>query len=302
MNCTVFMPIASMSNKDIVKSPAFWENNGSVIFIVGNEAFKLNREVMQSPKINAFEIDTTIEEDDFKGTPVITIPEDVANSADFTVFLEEIYSKTQIQHYREPSACGRLCAIIRVTSDRQLQYPDMHAAACTKLGELLQPNIVGALDGEYLDYAEDLLGVVSQYDVKPLQLRKRLLYTVATTTHFEEGPSSHPSLPTELTNLCAKLQDKLIAHFTPILFTVATALHMRCTDVFAEEWMPLVIGPALENSGLCRPIETLRNIQRIEWDKYGLCEECCKEKRGEWEEEIVTVWNKMDGWILDEQT
>ena len=124
-----------------------------------------------------------------------------------------------------------------------------------------------------------------------------MLYTVATTSHFEEGPSSHPSLPTELTNLCATLQDELISHFTPILFTVATASHMACTDMFAEQWMPLVIGPALLNSGLCRPIETLRNIQQIDWEKEGLCVECCKEKRQEWEEEIVTVWGKVDEWI-----
>ena len=124
-----------------------------------------------------------------------------------------------------------------------------------------------------------------------------MLYTVATTSHFEAGPSSHPSLPTEITNLCASLQTNLISHFTPILFTVATASHMACTDVFAEKWMPLVIGPSLENNGLCRPVETLRDIQRIEWEKEGLCEECCVEKRQEWEDEIRTVWEKVDTWI-----
>lgn len=72
---------------------------------------------------------------------------------------------------------------------------------------------------------------------------------------------------------------------------------MACTDVFAEKWMPLVIGPALGDNGLCRPVETLRAIQGIEWEKEGLCEACCEEKRREWEGEIETVWEKVDEWI-----
>lgn len=61
--------------------------------------------------------------------------------------------------------------------------------------------------------------------------------------------------------------------------------------------MPLVISPALENNGLCRPVETLRDIQRVQWEKEGLCGECCEEKRREWEGEIEVVWQKVDGWI-----
>lgn len=72
---------------------------------------------------------------------------------------------------------------------------------------------------------------------------------------------------------------------------------MACTDMFAEKWMPLVIGPALEDNGLCTPIETLRKIQKIRWEDEGLCAECCKEKREEWEEEARDIWNKLDGWL-----
>jgi hypothetical protein len=72
---------------------------------------------------------------------------------------------------------------------------------------------------------------------------------------------------------------------------------MACTDIFAEQWMPLVIGPALETSGLCQPVETLRSIQQIDWEKQGLCKECCEEKRVEWEEEIRAIWDKLDSWI-----
>ena len=132
-------------------------------------------------------------------------------------------------------------------------------------------------------------------DLSP-QVQKALYYSVATTSHFEPG-TAHPSLPASVTTLCASLQDALISHFTPVLFTVATAAHMACTDVFAETWMSDVIGPALANNGLCRPVETLRDIQDIRWEDKGLCTECCREKRGEWEEEVRVVWDKVDEWL-----
>ena len=54
---------------------------------------------------------------------------------------------------------------------------------------------------------------------------------------------------------------------------------MACTDVLAEKWMPLVIQTALEDNGLCRPLETLERIIAIDWENEGLCAECVKEKR-----------------------
>lgn len=128
------------------------------------------------------------------------------------------------------------------------------------------------------------------------QVQKALYYSVATISHFEPD-STHPSLPAAVTARCATLQDQLIAHFTPILFTVATAGHMACTDVFAETWMPDVIAPALADNGLCRPVETLRKIQKVRWEDKGVCEECCAAKREEWDEEIKAVWKKVDEWL-----
>lgn len=61
--------------------------------------------------------------------------------------------------------------------------------------------------------------------------------------------------------------------------------------------MPLVISPALQDNGLCRPIETLRMIQKVDWEAHGLCADCCSEKRAEWEDEIRDVWRRIDEWI-----
>lgn len=129
-----------------------------------------------------------------------------------------------------------------------------------------------------------------------LQVQKALYYSVATTSHFE-ADTPHPRLPAAVTARCAALQEQLIAHFTPLLFTVATAAHMGCTDVFAEQWMPAVIAPALAGNGLCRPVETLREIQRVRWEELGLCAACCAEKRAEWEEEVRVVWDRVGEWL-----
>jgi len=134
---------------------------------------------------------------------------------------------------------------------------------------------------------------------------KALYYSVATTCHLDDatpasdGPSSQDtdSLSPELIQRCKDLLNDLISHFTPILFTVATAKHMACTDVLAETWMPLVIQPALENNGLCRPIETLQQIIDLDWKSEGLCESCVGDKREEWREEQRVIWDRLDIWL-----
>ncbi|KAI0347577.1 hypothetical protein BDW22DRAFT_248 [Trametopsis cervina] len=280
------------------RSPEFWADEGTLVLILRNEGFKLHRSLIhgQSNRIAELEasnLSSDMNNDEY-GLAVLRLPDGTADPADFSVLLRHIYSETDMKLFTGLSGCRKLCSLIRVSSPTQMDCPAIYSAARLRLQELLGAGL-GALEPEYREDAEDILSVVSQYDLQPLQ--KRLLYTVATTSHFD-SLEPHPSLPSALTTLCATLQDNLIAHFTPILFTVATtATHMNCTNIFAEEWMPLVIGPALEDSGLCRPVETLRMIQKVRWEEHGLCAECCKEKRGEWEEEIRTVWDMIDGWI-----
>lgn len=149
-----------------------------------------------------------------------------------------------------------------------------------------------------------------------VQIQKALFYTLATHANLDhDEPEEMPmlgatveaspeantltrfNLSPALTSRCQTLLNELVAHFTPILFTVATAGHMACTDVFAEMWMPLVIQPALENSGLCRPLETLQTIIDLDWPTHGVCEKCVTEKREEWRGEQKVVWDKMDEWL-----
>lgn len=90
---------------------------------------------------------------------------------------------------------------------------------------------------------------------------------------------------------------KIIEYFTPMLFTVATTSHMSCTDVFADQWMPLVIKPALEQDGVYKPLETIERIIDINWKSYGLCKTCTEEKRAEWRVDQDDIWAKIDSWL-----
>ena len=116
-----------------------------------------------------------------------------------------------------------------------------------------------------------------------------------------EPSEIHPLLSSrpEIIKTSQHLQSQLISYFTPILFTVSTAGHMRCTDALAEHWMTSVIGPALSDptGGVSAPIEALQKIYDINWVELGLCEECVCAKREEWKREVDTIWEKMDGWL-----
>lgn len=131
-------------------------------------------------------------------------------------------------------------------------------------------------------------------------MQRALFYHVATNSHLNEDGDIDQELTKitpDLAVRCRQLQEQLMNHFTPILFTVATANHMECTDVLAEKWMPLVIQPALNNNGLCKPVETLQTIMDLEWTSHGLCEDCTKDKRSEWRGEQEDVWEKMRVWV-----
>ena len=71
---------------------------------------------------------------------------------------------------------------------------------------------------------------------------------------------------------------------------------MACTDVFADQWMALVIQSAIAGDGVYKPLETLEQIKQIDWGAKGLCPACVREKREEWTKEQEDVWEKMDGW------
>ena len=112
-----------------------------------------------------------------------------------------------------------------------------------------------------------------------------------------ENPKIDSAIRDDIHRLCIQLMHHIMDHFAPILFTVPTSSHMECTGVFADHWMNVAIQPAIHDSGVYKPLETLKKIQEIDWRSLGLCDACCGEKRKEWEDEADDIWSRMDTWI-----
>jgi len=137
-----------------------------------------------------------------------------------------------------------------------------------------------------------------------------LIYAHITTSDVEASAeptyaykpiSEEPPTPANFTGWLSELSTaalhELIAHFTPILFTMPAARHMECTDALAEHWESLVLAPTLaEPHEVARPLETLERIVDIRWETLGVCYPCTEEKRQEWRDEQKAVLEKLPGW------
>ena len=141
-----------------------------------------------------------------------------------------------------------------------------------------------------------------------MQVLPALVYAMVATIDFDVEESSNEQLPVavpsnvpiirdDIQRLCVQLMHRIMDHFAPILFTVPTSSHMECTGVFADHWMNVAIQPALDDSGVYKPLETLKKIQEVDWGSLGLCNTCCEEKRKEWEDEAKDIWSRMDNWV-----
>ncbi|KAF9457337.1 hypothetical protein BDZ94DRAFT_238102 [Collybia nuda] len=119
-----------------------------------------------------------------------------------------------------------------------------------------------------------------------------------TTTTTLPAPTPTPTLSKSDKALCTSLMTNLISHFTPTLFTPPATSHMACTDALAGAWMARVIQPALEaGGGVHRPMETLGEWLRVDWEREGVCGGCALEKRREWVGMRREVWGLVGGWL-----
>ncbi|TFK18860.1 hypothetical protein FA15DRAFT_674944 [Coprinopsis marcescibilis] len=248
----------------------------------------------------------------------LTVKEPVLAS-DLDALLGHIYDQDQLM---ETSGFPRVASILRVSSRKQLDFPEIHAASRCRMEELIPAKPLMLNPETHPLY--EALEIANRYEFP--QIRKAILYMLVTIHHFEYeemnsdhsvGTSSAPdtqpdetaappaispssddsSLSSRDRKICADLLNRLISHFTPTLYTPATGSHMGCTDRFADMWMPCVIQPSFEDDGVYKPLETLEKIKGINWVKEGICEACAEEKRQEWTEEQDKVWVKLDEWI-----
>ncbi|KAI0672630.1 hypothetical protein C8Q78DRAFT_1020489 [Trametes maxima] len=281
----------------------YWLDDGSLIVRAQDDIYKVHRTFLhRHSKVLASlspSVDASVEhEKTVDGLVVVHIPDELeVRSEDFEALLEHLYHDAPLDGN---ATFPRIASVLRASSKDQLDFPAIHSLARDHL-ERIFPS--GPAPSFYSEHAEEALTLAVKHDIP--SIRKALYYSIATHSHDHDPDQDdasaaphRPSLSPELAARCDALLEQLVAHFTPILFTVATAGHMACTDVFAEQWMPLVIQPALDDNGLCRPLETLERIIAIDWAAEGLCGECVQGKREEWRGEQRDVWERIDGWLL----
>ncbi|KAH9910788.1 uncharacterized protein BXZ73DRAFT_57734 [Epithele typhae] len=228
-----------------------------------------------------------------EGIKALRIPDNrQVDTEDLEVLIEHVSGDTPID---DSTPFPKVASLLRASSEGQLDFSAVNTLARSHLERLFP---TGHDLFARSEYAEEALILSTQYNIP--SIRKPLFYTVATHPHEHDAAdiaAAHPALSPDLAARCETLLENLVSHFTPVLFTVATAGHMACTDILAEQWMSLVISPALEDNGLTRPLETLERIIGIDWRKEGLCEECVRDKTEEWRGEQETVWEAMDAWV-----
>ncbi|KAE9385456.1 hypothetical protein BT96DRAFT_982037 [Gymnopus androsaceus JB14] len=160
---------------------------------------------------------------------------------------------------------ARVSSILRITSPKQLDIPALHEEA-KKCFDNLFPKDAQELARFKCEHAEEAMALALQNDIH---------------RHNQTHPRTiHPNS-----------SDR----FTPLLFTPPPTSHMNCTDALAEHWMSMVISPAIDNSAMGKPLQTLESMKGVDWVGLGLCEACAKDKIDEWTEEQAAVWETY-GW------
>ncbi|OSD08239.1 hypothetical protein PYCCODRAFT_1429301 [Trametes coccinea BRFM310] len=279
----------------------YWLDDGSLIVRAQDDIYKVHRTLLDRhskilASLRPSSNDTNNNQQIVDGLVVVHIPDELeVRSEDFEALLEHLYHDAPIN---DSSSFPKVASVLRASSKDQLDFPAIHTLARNRLEEMFPSGPEVSFTSEH---AEEALTLAVKHDIP--SIRKALYYSIATHSHDHDADSTDPSAPRrpklspDLSARCNALLEKLISHFTPILFTVATANHMACTDVLAEKWMPLVIQSALDDNGLCRPLETLERIIAIDWAAEGLCADCVRDKTEEWRGEQRDIWERMDEWL-----
>ncbi|KAF4576431.1 hypothetical protein EYR36_000974 [Pleurotus pulmonarius] len=302
----------------------FWFEDGSLILHVQSRAFKIHKDIFSRHSRISLSHDPE-SMDPFNASSganngansqclhYVVPAERGVTADDVAVLLDYIYSNPPLS---SETPLSRLVSLIRVSSTGQLDLPTVHTASIKQFVQLF-PDVPAPAQ-----YQEDLIqALLLALEFQIVAVQKRLFYSFVVASNLDlqssesivqenkpggvsvaDVPSTSTSnstlsLPASQIKRCHDLMTKMVEHFTPLLFSPATTPHMACTDVFADTWMNLVIQPAIEDDGVCKPLETLERIKGVDWAAHGLCAECVREKRAEWNDEQVLIWNLMDEWL-----
>ncbi|KAF5342798.1 hypothetical protein D9757_014908 [Collybiopsis confluens] len=288
----------------IQRHPVYWLDDGDSIFHqkASETIFKIHSSKLDSSKLLSDSLSDAF--DALKGPSVDGqcldgcsryVVLDPIEARDFVALLDSLYGN---KAFSADSTLAEVSSILRVTGPSQLDLPVLHEQARHFFEDLCPKDAFKLATFEFHDSsAEEAMALSIQYDID--QCQKSLLYYLASETHLDASTFPTTTIPPTLTSQILQhghaLESILIERFTPLLFTPPPTSHMECTDVLAEQWMPLVITPAIADSAMGKPLQTLEKMKSIPWGKYGICDSCVKEKLDEWSEEQNAVWELLDG-------
>ncbi|KZV96700.1 hypothetical protein EXIGLDRAFT_732500 [Exidia glandulosa HHB12029] len=200
---------------------------------------------------------------------------------------------------RQPSTLhlSLIAPVIRAASASALNIPSAHDAAVLRLRTLFpdEPR-PGTYEGHDAATIRDLLALrIPNARLNLLITCRKVLTDVLQTLR----PLTYAQLHTPEAN--ERVLEALIDRFTPALFTMPAARHMKCTDRIVHEWDERVLQPALalNGAGLSAPIETLERIKGIPWTDLGICSSCVDSLKDEWTGLQVELWDIL-GRTLDD--
>ncbi|KAF5389111.1 hypothetical protein D9757_005008 [Collybiopsis confluens] len=288
----------------IQRHPVYWLDDGDSIFHqkASETIFKIHSSKLDSSKLlsdslsDAFDAlkGQTVDGQGLDGCSRYVVLDPI-EARDFVALLDSLYGNKALS---ADSTLAEVSSILRVTGPSQLDLPVLHEQARHFFEDLCPKDAFKLATFEFHDSsAEEAMALSIQYDID--QCQKSLLYYLASETHLDASTFPTTIIPPTLTSQILQhghaLESILIERFTPLLFTPPPTSHMECTDVLAEQWMPLVITPAIADSAMGKPLQTLEKMKSIPWGKYGICDSCVKEKLDEWSEEQNAVWELLDG-------
>lgn len=314
----------------MIKHPDYWLEDGSVIIIVEDTAFRVYRSLITrlSPQFFSDCCQTMAlangQTQDEVSLPCFTVrSEKGIAKEDFEALIAHILHDITIT---EDTAFAHILRLFMVSSASKGNFAKIHCLAKNHLDAYMHRN---PLDIDFSGYNLIASALDSLYEGKDKSLerslKRALYYSYATQdgVTFEDGsadadpgakkpddaqaPVVHKNhLSKEDAAICERVMAQLSETFSPTLFQPPAALHMYCTDVYAALWMERAIQPAFENNGTANPFSTLRRLCTLDWkreadeslgERSQPCDGCLENMRQQWNDEAHAIWEMMDTWL-----
>ncbi|KAL5529780.1 hypothetical protein ACEPAG_5767 [Sanghuangporus baumii] len=305
----------------MIKHPDFWFDDGSVLVIAEDTAYRLHRSLID--RLSPYFFDRCCQ--------LADVPEECRIDPElclllcFTIRTESNISKDDfdlliayILHdvvLTDDSSFQTVLRLYIVSSKEGGDFKKIHDVADKQLSAIMQRNPLE------LDFSQhNLLGRAfnasktgdnSQLEVL---LKRALYYSLATrddsgdADELDSNSTIRSITGSDPATIGERVMAQLSDQFSPTLFQPPAVLHMQCTDVYASLWMERAVGPAFDDNGTANPFMTLRRLRDLDWkrethaqdgERSEPCAECLEHMRQQWRDEAQAIWEMMDNWLVE---